>query len=188
MTFCLQVFTKNSVNNLKTRWIDSLALHGLNVDFSPSFDPDKRTYQLVEVKVVVASDDSFKHAKWYTCRTLVARLSMEVSPFRGAIDLPMSTVNLIDLESRSRIECATLCYEFCNIGSPSVIDYRIQWYLASTLAELSDGVMYNMDLELSVGIYSSKSAVLQAKRMAEIFEQPRLHKCLDLETFKGWAV
>jgi hypothetical protein len=178
MSYDLHVFVRSLPGDLRGAWQDALARSGLVTLIHPDFDPEKQDGYLAW-SLQVANPDAFRFASQYPATAVEAGFELEVHPAEIDDD-EWKTASPAVLDKLDEAE-RTWTFRAAHHGKPA--DFRLFWFAAATLAELTDGVLQDPQEDRS---FTGKEALAEAEFQADRFEEEQRDEWQASTAFDGW--
>lgn len=178
MSYDLRVFAKTLPETLRTTWPLALARSGLVAEVQPDFVATEYDGYL-SWKLRVASAESFRFAARYPASDFEAGFEMTVSP----ADVDLEEWKTAAPEVVRCVEAAEYMVAFSSPHDCSPAEFRLQWFAAATLAQLTDGAVLEPQEERS---FTAQEALAEAEYQSDKFEEDQRDDWTESPAFAGW--
>lgn len=178
MSYDLNVFVPPREGALREEWQQALARSGLVTLINPDFDPEKQEGYL-SWSLQVASPEAFRFAPLYPAKAVEAGFELTVRPAEIDED-EWKTASPAVLD---KLDDAADVWTFRTPHGGKPADFRLLWFAAATLAELTDGVLQDPQEDRS---FTGKEALAEAEFQADRFEEDQRDDWQESAAFDGW--
>lgn len=185
MSFDLFVYVPNLPDNLVPLWEAQLANHGLICSFCPGFHPRTTIDSFISVRVQVVPG-AFASAAHYGVAPLYTELELDYQDASGEYfpEWQAAALRYAPTSLHSYLEQASCCLYFRTAAGRTLIEFRLQYFAAATLAILTNGLVEDPQTgPFLVGADAIQNATVEA----DGYEARAAPEDWQLPLFNGWS-
>jgi hypothetical protein len=184
MSFDLFVYVPTLPDDLIPLWEAQLAHHGLICSFYPGFHPTTTPDNFIPVRVQVVPG-AFPQADRYGTAPLYTELELDYEDASGEYfpEWQASALRYAPANLHSYLEQASCCLYFRTAAGRTLIEFRLQYFAAATLAVLTNGLVDDPQAgQYLVGADAIQKATVEA----DAYEARADRDDWQLPVFNGW--
>jgi hypothetical protein len=184
MSFDLFVYVPSLPANLIPSWEAQLARHGLSCSFYPGFHPSTAPDYFIPVQVQVVPG-SFPFADRYGTAPLYTELELDYEDATGEYfsEWRATALKYAPAPLHTYLEQASACLYFRTAAGRTLIEFRLHYFAAATLAFLCNGLVDDPQAgEYLLGA----DAIHRATVEADSYEARAAPNDWKLRLFNGW--